>query len=118
MDYTELDSCVELVLSELGLTVAPYDIEAVLEATAGLDPTDVETYRPYLYCANRIDSDSQLESGRGGTTFRVNPRVMAYLKRQAQQDSALGLTVPPGTDAVLPSNFRFGSSSVPVTIVS
>lgn len=115
--YADLSWCVALVLAELKLTSAPYDLEASLEATAGLDPTGVETYRPYLYCANRIDSDGQLESGRGGTTFRVNPRVMAYLKRQAQLDSALGLTVPPGTEAVLPSRRFVSSSSVPVTIV-
>ncbi len=117
MEYADLNSCVELVLSELQLKVAPYDLEAVLEATAGLNPAGIETYRPYLYCAARIDSDSQLESGRGGTTFRVNPRVMAYLKRQAQLDSALGLTVPPGTEAVLPSRGFTGSSSVPVTVL-
>ncbi len=115
--YSELLWCVALVLAELKLPSAPYDLEASLEATAGLDPAGIETYRPYLYCAARIDSDSQLESGRGGTTFRVNPRVMAYLKRQAQLDSALGLTVPLGTEAVLPTNFRFGSSSVPITVL-
>lgn len=99
--YTNLGWCATLVLSELGLAAEPHDLRVSLAAAAGTDPDGTQTFRPYLYCAQRLDSDGELSTAKGGTTFRVDPRVLAYLKRQAQLDSALKLTVPPGTEAIV-----------------
>lgn len=115
MEYTDLDSCVELVLSELQLTVAPFDLEAFLEATAGLDPTGTETYRPYLYCASHKDAQSLLSEGEGAK-FRAEAQAAAYRARQAQLDSALNLTVPPGTEAHTPTWAEAHSGRDPVNI--
>ncbi len=114
--YETLAWCVALVISELKLAVAPYDLEAVLEVTAGLDPVGVEIFRPYLYCASYLDAQGLLTEGEGAK-FRVEAQAAAYRARQAQLDSALSLTVPPGTEAHMPTRAGPYSGSVPVTIV-
>ncbi len=105
-----------LVLAELDLTVAPSDLGPLLESLAGKDPVGEPIYRPYLVCASYLDAKSKLAEGEGAK-FRIEARAAAYRARQALLDTALGLTVPPGTEAVTPTWAELHSQNVPVNIV-
>lgn len=114
--YYDLVWASALVLSELGLTVAPEDLGPLLEATAGKDTTEGDVYRPYLVCATYLDAKSNLAEGEGAK-FRIEQRAAAYRTRQALLDTALGLTVPPGTETVTPTWAEQHSPNVVANIV-
>lgn len=108
LDYTSLPACSELTLSLAGLTDEPDDLTALLTSTAGsklVGTSSVTYYRPYyvaaLILARKLGQITTAE----GVTFRAPP-VQSLLRQQAALDSALGLTVPPGTSAMSASSIE------------
>lgn len=122
MDYTDLDWCVQLILEELGLATQPKNVGIDLDGSAGTDPEGTPYYRPYLYLAEHVDTRDNQEAPQGTKNVSLrdyDKRVIGYLKKQARLDAQYSLTVPPGTEVVVPDNVsgRLQSSSVPITVV-
>lgn len=95
----------------------PRDLGVKLEALKGTLPAGGPMYRPDLYISRWLDANKGLLKAKGGTEFRIAERVAAYLKNQADLDSAYSLTVPPGTEASVPKTQMWPYSGSVNTVV-
>lgn len=103
--YIDRGTSASLVTEKTGL--APSDLDALLQVTAGtaVDPDTgegVTVYRPYYVAAKLLATRRTQLTEAEGVGF-VDPLKVAeeYLRLQAALDSAFGLSVPAGTEAVM-----------------
>lgn len=115
MAYTDLAEMTTLVRSLTGFTDRDTLIQRYLEDSAGTDPNNVKTYRPYFSASFLIKLDKQTQqitsadgvtfsnSGTSDPTGTMNlpALINGFMDMQLRLDQALELTVPPGFAAVV-----------------
>lgn len=115
MAYTDLAEMTTLVRTLTGFTDRDTLIQRYLEDSAGTDPNNAKTYRPY-FCASfliKLDKQTQQITSADGVTFsnsgtsdptstmNLPALINGFMDMQLRLDQALGLTVPPGFAAVV-----------------
>jgi hypothetical protein len=111
-----------------GLFTAVYDAWATnqLEISAGKNPEQVTVYRPYYVAAKFLEqlrSQQTISEADGAKFTGLALPIASLLSMQAALDTSLGLTVPPGFEAIAtagsaPRAFRFasGTRTIPTQI--
>lgn len=87
----------------------------LLEMSAALDPDEVTHFRPYFAAAKLLEqklSAQLVESADGATFTGLATPIASLLLLQAGYDSANGLAVPPGFEAVPPGLQRLRSRAI------
>lgn len=99
-NMTDLTVCAAFVTEQTGIT--PTDIKVRLGLSAGTDPAGVTVYRPWFVAARILANRKIQLLGARGADF-VDPLLIAeeLMRTQAGIDLRLGLTVPPGMEAVM-----------------
>lgn len=121
LDLTDMDS----VLAFVGTELQPFDLLTPTDTTLKLassagktaENPSVPVYRPYAVLADilsRVINTTHLNEGEGAAFRDADKTIAGWRSEQIALDAALGLSVPsaPSSDP-----FRWGSASVPVTIV-
>jgi hypothetical protein len=113
MDWTDPIAARDLVLARAPFAAAD-EVDALLELSAGKDPDDVVTYRPYVVLASIFETQWERYktlAGASGATLEYSDPDEArygYLRQQARLDESLELTVPPAWPASARAAFASG----------
>jgi len=126
--YTDRSAALNRVRERSGISSAPDDVVIeMLTLSAGKDSAGATHYRPFLVAANLLEQDkpTQALDEAKGVKFTKQATTIASLRnQQGSIDLALGLIVPPGFEAAVPtaettrktSTQRYSTRSVPVQV--
>jgi hypothetical protein len=106
--YTDLAACLLEVKNNpatKGLIKADFDsyLTNQLQVSAGKNPAQETIFRPYFVASRFLEqlrSQQQISKADGAEFTGLALPIASLLNQQAALDTALGLTVPPGFEAV------------------
>jgi hypothetical protein len=120
MDYTSKAASLNEVKTNpatKGLIGSDYDtyLDGQLDLTAGKNAANQTIFRPYYVAAKfleQIRSQQTIRSADGAVFTGLALPIASLLGQQAAIDTALGLIVPPGFEAVVPGAESSSSSGL------
>ena len=122
MSYTDLAAALSRAKERSGATAANDEfLTEILNLSAGKDAAGATHYRPMYVAADFLEQNRALQAldeAKGVKFTRQATTIASLRKLQASIDAALGLTVPPGFEA-LPSaaaSRRYASRSLPTQV--